>query len=365
MDPILRVVSFGLGGYVVIWTLISAVRSFVLPRSDNVFLTRLVFQALFRIFQLRISWVKTYPERDWLMSFFSPVALLVLPVIWLTLISVGYMLMFWAVGVRPWYDAYLLSGSSLLTLGFAAVHNLTEAMLAFSEATLGLGLVALLISYLPTMFTAFTERETAVSLLEIYASTPPSAMEMLKRMHRIHGLDYLTEIWKDWERWFVELEQTHTSLIALVFFRSPHVGQSWVITAGTVLDVAALRSSTLDLPHDPKADLCIRAGYLALQNIVDFFRIPFNPRPRPTDSISVTRAEFMTLCRELAEAGVPLKPDLDQAWRDFAGWRVNYDRVLLVLAGLTMAPEAPWSGDRAIRIPPRLFFAKGKRERYG
>ncbi|HRV90598.1 MAG TPA: hypothetical protein P5526_00370 [Anaerolineae bacterium] len=365
MDFILRVVCFVLGGYVVIWTLTSAIRTFVLPRSDNVFLTRLVFQSIFRVFQLRIRWAKSYTERDWVMGFFSPVALLVLPVVWLTFISLGYMLMFWAVGERPWYDAYLLSGSSLLTLGFASVDNLAEVLLAFSEATIGLGLIAVLISYLPTMFSAFSEREAAVSMLEIYASTPPSATEMLKRMHRIHGLEYLTEIWKDWERWFIELEQTHTSLIPLVFFRSSHVGQSWVITAGTVLDVAALRASTLDMPRDPKAELCIRAGYLALQNIVDFFRIPFNPNPRSTDAISVTRAEYMTLCQELVEAGLPLKPDLDQAWRDFAGWRVNYDRVLLVLAGLTMAPEAPWSGDRALRIPPQLFFAKGKGERYG
>ena len=44
--------------------------------------------------------------------------------------------------------------------------------------------------------------------------------------------------------------------------------------------------------------------------------------------------------------GVPLKPDRDQAWRDFAGWRVNYDVALVALARLTMAPMAPWSSDR-------------------
>ena len=32
---------------------------------------------------------------------------------------------------------------------------------------------------------------------------------------------------------------------------------------------------------------------------------------------------------ELQAAGLPLKADLDQAWRDFAGWRVNYDTVLI------------------------------------
>ena len=197
-----------------------------------------------------------------------------------------------------------------------------------------------------------------MTLLEVRAGAPPSAVEMIKRMHRIRGLDELGEVWPRWEGWFVNLEQTHTSLIHLVFFRSPHVGQSWVVAAGTILDAAALAASTLDIPHNPHADLCIRAGYLALRNIVDFFGLPHNPHPKPDDPISVSRAEFDTVCQELESAGVPLKADLDQAWRDFAGWRVNYDIALLTLAGLTMAPHASWSGDRSIRPRLRLFFEK-------
>ena len=34
--------------------------------------------------------------------------------------------------------------------------------------------------------------------------------------------------------------------------------------------------------------------------------------------------------------------------RDFAGWRVNYDTVLLELAELTDAPYAMWSSDRGV-----------------
>jgi hypothetical protein len=41
-----------------------------------------------------------------------------------------------------------------------------------------------------------------------------------------------------------------------------------------------------------------------------------------------------------------MKADRQQAWEDFAGWRVNYDTVLRALAKLTMAPEAPWISDR-------------------
>ena len=58
-------------------------------------------------------------------------------------------------------------------------------------------------------------------------------------------------------------------------------------------------------------------------------------------------SEFTEVYDRLEAAGVPLKPDREQAWRDFAGWRVNYDTVLLTLAGLVMAPYAPWSSDRS------------------
>lgn len=355
MALILQVASFIIGLSLVVSTLTSAIRTFVVPRSENVFLTRFVFQSVFQLFQLRLRRAQGYAELDRIMAFFAPLSLLILPVVWLTCVALGYMAMFWAIGVRPLYHALWLSGSSLLTLGFAPVENLAQMLLAFSEATIGLGLVALLIAYLPTMFTAFTEREAAVSMLEVRAGIPPSAVEMLKRMHRIRGLEYLSDVWTIWERWFVNVEQTHTSLIPLVFFRSPHVGQSWVVAAGVILDAAALTASTLDRPRDPQAELCIRAGYLTLRSVVDFFGIPFNPHPRPDDPISVRREEFEAVYDQLAEAGLPLKPDRDQAWRDFAGWRVNYDDVLLILAGLTMAPEAPWSGDRARKVSIQLF----------
>jgi hypothetical protein len=348
------------------WTILSAIRTFVLPRSDNVFLTRFVFQILFQLFSLRLHKTTDYYERDRILALYSPIGLLLLPVAWIALVMIGYTGMFLAVEPnfyltdrQAWYDAFWLSGSSLLTLGFAPAENIAEMILAFSEATIGLGLVALLIAYLPTMHSAFTERETAVTMLEVRAGVPPSAVEMLSRMYRIRGLEYLKEVWPRWEQWFVEVEQTHTSHAPLVFFRSPHPGQSWVVAAGTILDAAALTASTLDRPRDPQAELCIRAGYLTLRNIVDFFGIPYNASPKPDDSISVSQAEYDAVYAQLAAVGLPLKADREQAWRDFAGWRVNYDQVLLILAGLTMAPKAPWSGDRPIlNVRPTLFTKK-------
>jgi len=343
MTLVLRILAFAAGSTLVIVTLVSAIRSFVMPRSDNVFLTRWVFKLSFKVFRIRLLKAKTYAQTDRVMAFFAPVTLLCLPVVWMTLVCLGYTGIFWALGAGTPYDAFFISGSSLLTLGLADVTGLPQMMAAFTEATIGLGMVALLISYLPTMYSAFSHRENMVTMLEVRAGSPPSAVKMLTRYHRIHGLSRLPETWAAWEQWFADLEESHTSLAPLVFFRSPQPERSWVNAAGTILDTAALKLSVVDMPRMAEGALCLRAGYIALRRIADFFRIEYDPAPRPTDPISITRAQFDTACDELAAEGIPLLADRNQAWRDFAGWRVNYDAVLLALARLTLAHPARWT----------------------
>src|SRR3712207_273779 len=114
-------------------------------------------------------------------------------------------------GADSWRQAFILSGSSLLTLGFERVNDLPDITLTFLEAILGLGLVALLISYLPTIYGAFSRREQQVALLESRAGSPPSAVVMLERYHRIRGLDAMDEIWPVWEQWFADVQESHTS----------------------------------------------------------------------------------------------------------------------------------------------------------
>jgi hypothetical protein len=312
-------------------------------------------------FGLRMRRVSTYEDRDRVMALYAPLSLLLLPGVWVALIMSGYMLMYWALKPRPVYDVFSLSGSSLLTLGFTQSDGFVSLFFEFSEAVLGLTMIALLISYLPTMYSAFQRREVMVGLLEVRAGTPPSPVDLLSRAHRIRGLDALNEVWDDWEVWFAEIEESHTSLAALVFFRSPQPNLSWITAAGVVLDTAALQASTLDVPNDPQAQLMIRAGYVALRRIADYFKIDYDPNPAPDDFISVSRQEFDDVYNQLKAVGIPVRADADAAWRDFRGWRVNYDRVLLALAALTMAPYAPWVSDRS--LPRGTMFRR--RERTG
>lgn len=361
MNIILHILAFLLGLALVIRTLFSALSTFVLPRSARSRLNRIVFGLLRRVFEIPLHFMPTYARRDALMAYYAPIGLMLLVPTWYILIAIGYAAMYWALGINDWLFSLRLSGSSLLTLGTASSDQFFVNLLVFSEATLGLVLVALLIAYLPTMYSAFSRREQAVNLLEVRAGNPPTAVEMILRFNRIHGIERLNDYWSVWEAWFADVEESHTVLPALVFFRSPHPQNSWVVAAGAVLDAAALSLSAVDIPRSTSAQLSIRAGFLALRRIADYFDISYPADPRfPQNPISVTRDEFNTALDRLAENGVPLKPDRDQAWVDFAGWRVNYDFVLLALCSLTMAPPAPWSSDRVpkSKLPPLVLPKK-------
>ena len=155
---LLRVVVFAAGLLLVIATLVSVIRSIVLPRGAPEALSRAVFVFVRSIFLLRMRWMHSFDEKDRLMALFAPVAVLLLLPVWLALVLFGYAGMFWAVGVSSPLTAIRESGSSLLTLGFVPVEGMIQAALAFSEAAIGLILVALLIAYLPSMYAAFARR---------------------------------------------------------------------------------------------------------------------------------------------------------------------------------------------------------------
>lgn len=344
----LRVVAFLLGAYVVLTVVASALKTVVVPRAESAILTRVVFLSTRKVFDVRLKRVDEWAEVDRIMSRYAPISLILLPVMWVSVVMVALTPMFWALGSDFPRESFTRSGSSLLTLGFAFAKDLPETVLSFAAATIGLGLVALLISYLPTIYSQFSRREVLVGQLTTRAGSPPEAAELLLRAHRIGWLHQLDGLWVEWDRWFVEVEESHSSNASLPFFRSPHHERSWLTAAGCVLDTAAIRASSLDLDRSFEAELCMRTGYLALRKLADLFQIDYDPDPQPGDPISIAREEFDEVWEQLAAEGVPLQADQDQAWRDFAGWRVNYDRTLLMLCSLVNPPYAKWSSDRGV-----------------
>jgi len=104
------------------------------------------------------------------------VALFALLVTWVSLVFVCYMGIYWTLGhgALSSRDVFTISGSAIFTLGFATTKDLPSIAAVFSEASLGLGLLALLITYLPSLYGSFSRREAAVTALEVRAGSPPS-----------------------------------------------------------------------------------------------------------------------------------------------------------------------------------------------
>jgi hypothetical protein len=354
-----QVLVFVLGVLLVLRALLSAIRTFVVPRGAYDGISSAEFRFLGSLFGRIARPSLSYEQRDAILAMFAPIGLVILPIILQSLVLAGFAAMFWALEPGAVETAVRQSGSALLTLGFAQIDGWPALLLSFGEAAIGLILVALLIAYLPTMYTAFQRREAFVAKIAVRAGTPPSGVELLIRFSSVGLLNLLRDLWVEAEAWFIDLEESHTTLAALPFYRSPRSSRSWVTAAGAVLDGASLLRSAVDIPNEASTDLAITAGYSTLDAIAGFFRIPTIARPAiPGDPIKVTRAEFDAAVEELAAAGLPLREDRDQAWRDFAGWRINYEDALLRLSRIVVAPDARWN--EAARRPVRSSGRRGQ-----
>ncbi|TYZ12517.1 YbjN domain-containing protein [Hymenobacter lutimineralis] len=339
---LLHVLAFVGGALLVLSTLLAAIRSFVLPRNESVLITNWVFRSIRFLFSRLARLKKTYGSRDRVMALYAPVALVTLPAVWLVMVGLGYTAIFWALGEGDFDRCFRISNSSLFTLGSEEPSKgfLPNAV-SYSEAGLGLLLVTLLISYLPTMYQAFSRRELVVARLELRAGAPASAVTLLEWLHRAGALQHDGVKWEEWESWFVEIEESHTSLGILAFFRSPQPGRSWVMAADIILDAAALLLSTVAAPRNPHGEICFKAGCISINRVYRYFEgAHANPEALPKARIEEPSGEsFREAYAQLRAQGIPLEEDVEVCWHQYQELRSRYQPAIAYLGQLTMTPE--------------------------
>ena len=365
------VVAVVVGLAIVGSVLMSALETVVLPRNSFTRLTRVTFAVTNRLLVHR--W-RTAARTAHLRGVYGPVALVSLPLVWMLTVIAGFTLVFWGIGAGTLERSFEISGSSVTTLGFAAPSGGPRSWVAFIEAIIGLGLVALLISYLPTIYAAHRDREKGMTTLRPFTGVPATGVDLIASLHTFDALDN-PELWQSATAWLLELGQTHCAFPALCYFPETSEGQSWVASVGSLLDAGALllSDSTFDLTAEAtrhQGSLLVlahgvptlveigRAAGLPIEAPVRLARV-LEGEGRPTPEVSVTREEYEAALDRLAGALPRAVGDRDAAWHRFARVRSSYDGALRGLAGLTMASPAPWTTDRPAAVGrPRLVTTR-------
>ncbi len=289
--------------------------------------------------------VRTWERRDALLAS-QPVATLgLLLFIWLAGFLVGYGLLLWLPG-GSFPGALRDAGSSLFTLGFALRGGAEPSAAEFLAAASGLIIVALQIAYLPTLYAAYNRRETVVTLLGPRAGSPAWGPELLARAQIARGIEQLTVIYDDWERWSADVAESHSSYPSLLRFRSPEPHSSWIVSQLAVLDAAALHLAACPASAPFTARLCVQMGFTCLRKLTRTLRIPVDEDPRPDDLVQLSFEEFLEGWDRITSAGFPVERTAEQAWPHFRGWRINYEAAAYKLAAGLDAVPARWSGPR-------------------
>lgn len=351
----------GLAGLLVVLSVLSDVfLTIVLPRrapriGSHVRITGYVVPNMWlwwRWIGLRQS---SAERREVFLGTFAALAVIVLLVAWVAGLIIGYGLLFDAMRgqIKPEPENFgtslYFAGTSLLTLGFGDFVALggTARATALAAAASGLGLFALVITFLFSLYGSFQRREASVVVLEAAAGAPPSGVTLLETYALGGILNDLPLVFRDWQAWSAEVLDSHLAYPILAYFRSSHDNDSWISSLGAVMDASTLVLTTVEDGPKGWAKLSRAVGGHCLEDLVQFFRLPDEPE------VGVERQEFEEARMRLAHAGFGLQ-EADLAWANFSHLRMEYAGRVNALARHWATPPAQWIGDRSPLKHPRV-----------
>jgi hypothetical protein len=364
MVAIVRWMGFAVGLALILAAWRSIIATIILPRFNKSLIAFATWQVVRGAFLFVADRQSTYLRKDRVLALLGPVALLAALVSWMTLFLLGYALMFWPLVDGTLGDCLRLAGSSFFTLGLADAPQSGPTSLEFATAATGMIIVALQVGYLPTIYSAYNRRETLVTALSGRAGVPPWGPELLARHQLVQGMSTLPALFAAWEVWAADIRESHASYPWLMSFRSPDALESWVVSLLAVLDAAALYLAVAPSQAPPEARQCLRSGYVTLRMLAKIAGKPVNKDPLPSDPVDLPFEAFARGVEHMREAGVPIERPAEQAWRDYRGWRVNYEAAAYVIADFIVAAPAPWSGQRHFMTSEEAFDVLATRPRH-
>ena len=306
-----------LGLFILFATLWEAFETIILPRrvTRPFRLARMFYRVTWTGWALMNRLIRSKKVRDAHLSYYGPLSLLGLFATWATLLVLGFAMLHWsagsainAPGETPTFRTdFYLSGTTFFTLGLGDVTPRTTLAKAITviEGGTGFGFLGLMISYLPTLYGAFSQRELNISLLDARAGSPPTAAELLRRHAQFADSEVLTPYLRDWETWAAQLMESHLSYPVLCYFRSQHDNQSWLAAFTAVLDVSALLIAYGEGTARWQSQLTFAIARHAVVDLAEVLRVPAS-RPEkdrlPPNDVAQVRT-LLVECRASSKCG--------------------------------------------------------------
>jgi len=328
---------------VVLW---EAFETIVLPRrvARRFRLTRLVYRATWALWKGIARIFRKPKARETFLSFYGPLSLLFLFAVWAALIITGFGLLYYSSSTQdsthPTFETCLyLSGTTMFTLGLGDVvpHTWAERVLAVIESGLGFGFLALILSYLPVIYQAFSRREVNIVLLDARAGSPPTASELLRRHTGAGGSEPLERLLHDWERSTADILESHVSYPVVAYFRSQHTNESWLAALTAILDSCSLLLSCIENSSTRQARLTFA---MCRHTVVDLAQL-FGAAPPKNVPDRLPAEELARLRTSLTEAGFTLRQDKESLAK-LAKLRNMYEPYLQALSRYLFMELPPW-----------------------
>jgi hypothetical protein len=291
--------------------------------------------------------MRSNASRDAFLGLFAPGAAVLLLALWLAVMVLGYGLLLFGLRseIRPspegLLEAVYFAGTSVLTLGFGEIvpSGAASRILVLVAAATGLGVVALVITFLFSLFANYQRREVLVVTLSARAKAPPSAVTLLETHARLDLVDQLPSLFREWEVWTAEVLDSHVAYPLLGYFRSSHDNISWISALGAVLDAAALVVTTIRGVPRGQAEITKRVGAHLVEDISNVLRVH-----GPDGSVDLD--SFRDVYNRLGAAGYDLEP-IEKAWHRFERARSTYAGSLEAMAAFWATPATSWVGHRS------------------
>lgn len=291
--------------------------------------------------------IRNAQRREEILSFYGPLSLILLLTLWATILIFAFGLLQWSMAdtisapekVVTFSTTLYMSGTTFFTLGFGDVvpHSALGRILAVTEAGVGFAFLALIISYVPVIYQAFSRREAGITLLDARAGSPPTTLELLRRHIYEQETDELIDYLRHWEQWSAELLESHLSYSVLGYYRSQHDRQSWLTALTTILDTCALIIIGMEGRAQKVATFTFA---IARHAIVDLAQI-YNAPPDKAQTKRLTSETFQRLQPQLADLGFDLPAD-GTAEAKLATLRNMYEPYIYALSRYLLLSLPEW-----------------------